>query len=488
MHRVSLGASAADPARWLRFPAGTAAGYLHIRSDDERSESGWEPLCSAAGSVQLPADQDVILSIHRPTLFGPDGEDRLLLGRVLSSLAGSRLYGVDIEGALGASDEHADHLCQIPSLRYLSLHGSSVTSAGVARIIQGLRLRTFHLAACSVDADCVNAVADADSVEWLCLAGTRPPGNWLGRVAKMPSLSGLSLGGIDLSACDLTPLNACPALRYLRMPGCFEPRPDLSAIAGMCRLESIDLSDVPLSTRQVAHIGAQESLSFLSLFGCSLQPEALGPLSRLSHLTSLDLGSNPIGGGLSTVRLSAGLQYLGLGDTGFTDTDAAIVRETDAPLHIDLDGNPLSDAGLAGLCRHRSIVGLQLGGTAISDKGMRDVAALQHLRALSVSDTAVTDRGLGALASLQHLETLDMNRCAITDAGLARLGSLPELRHVSACETEVTYRGVAQLACAARLRSLHLSGPLPAADAHWAFPCLSRAFYLALPGCFAKFA
>jgi hypothetical protein len=90
-------------------------------------------------------------------------------------------------------------------------------------------------------------------------------------------------------------------------------------------------------------------------------------------------------------------------------------------VHLNLRGQPVTDADLAQL---------------------RDLTALTELH---LENTKVTDRGLENLKGLTNLEYLNLYGTQVSDAGLVNLEGLKKLKHLYLWQTKATAAGVAKL-------------------------------------------
>jgi internalin A len=129
-------------------------------------------------------------------------------------------------------------------------------------------------------------------------------------------------------------------------------------------------------------------------------------------------------------------------------------------LRLDLSRTPLTDAGLAALVDHATLLELNLWGCdAITDDGLAALAELTSLEQLELGRCArVTVEGLRHLQGLEHLRVLGLAGTGIDDEGLAALRDLRTLRTLDLSETQVMGEGLAHLAELPGLWSLNLSG------------------------------
>ena len=94
---------------------------------------------------------------------------------------------------------------------------------------------------------------------------------------------------------------------------------------------------------------------------------------------------------------------------------------------LDLEGNPVTEHGIARLAGLKHLWSLDLGATAITDAAIDTVSGFERLRELSIADTAVTDRSIPRLLALKGLRTLNLRGSDVSLEGVAELMLLPKL-------------------------------------------------------------
>src|SRR5262245_46374294 len=95
---------------------------------------------------------------------------------------------------------------------------------------------------------------------------------------------------------------------------------------------------------------------------------------------------------------------------------------TDPVYRVDLRGNGVADADLAGLCELHGLAVLALWDTQVSDEGLRAVAGLRQVKFLFLQGDYVTDAGLRHLEGMDGLNGLSIGACPhVTDEAVARL-------------------------------------------------------------------
>lgn len=113
----------------------------------------------------------------------------------------------------------------------------------------------------------------------------------------------------------------------------------------------------------------------------------------------------------------------------YLQTDGKFSDEYLAPLeglkgrlvHLNLGGQPVTDAQLAHLKGLTDLTELHLEKTKITDKGLEDLRGLTNLEYLNLYGTDVTDKGLANLEGLKKLKHLYLWQTKVTEAGAAKL-------------------------------------------------------------------
>ncbi len=116
-------------------------------------------------------------------------------------------------------------------------------------------------------------------------------------------------------------------------------------------------------------------------------------------------------------------------DVSYLQSDGKFSADYLTPLH-DLKG---------------LVVHLNLRGQPVTDADLAQLKDLTGLTELHLENTKVTDKGLANLKGLTNLEYLNLYGTPVSDAGLANLEGLKKLKHLYLWQTKVTPAGVAKL-------------------------------------------
>ncbi|HZV07109.1 MAG TPA: hypothetical protein VE999_18655 [Gemmataceae bacterium] len=108
-------------------------------------------------------------------------------------------------------------------------------------------------------------------------------------------------------------------------------------------------------------------------------------------------------------------------DGKFSDEHLAVLKDLKGLVHLDLRGQPVTDAQLVHLKPLTELTHLHLEKTKITDKGLENLKGLINLEYLNLYGTAVSDAGLVNLEGMKKLKHLYVWQTKVTDSGAARL-------------------------------------------------------------------
>jgi hypothetical protein len=108
-------------------------------------------------------------------------------------------------------------------------------------------------------------------------------------------------------------------------------------------------------------------------------------------------------------------------DGKLSDEHLALLKELKGLVHLDLRGQPVTDAQLIHLKPLTELTHLHLENTKITDKGLENLKGLVNLEYLNLYGTAVSDAGLANLEGMKKLKRLYLWQTKVTEAGAAKL-------------------------------------------------------------------
>jgi Leucine Rich repeat len=170
----------------------------------------------------------------------------------------------------------------------------------------------------------------------------------------------------------------------------------------------------------------------LNLFDTSVTDDGLKHLKRFGNLRSLILMSSApvwVNGKKMTPITDAGMAHLDLRNL----------------VMLNLDGLPITDAGLKSLPDLPFLSTLQLTGSQVEGPGLGRLAAFRNLASLHLNNSAVTDEGLSHLAGAKSLVVLFLDGMPLTRAGLKHVITLPHLSYLSIRGCQVPGEDVSEM-------------------------------------------
>jgi hypothetical protein len=128
----------------------------------------------------------------------------------------------------------------------------------------------------------------------------------------------------------------------------------------------------------------------------------------------------------------------------FGDEHLSVLKDIKGIVHLNLRGQPVTDAQLAYLKELKDLTELHLEKTKITDKGLSSLEGLGNLEYLNLYGTDVTDAGLAHLERMKKLKKLFLWQTKVTDAGAAKLKkALPQVDINRGYEPAVVKKAVA---------------------------------------------
>jgi hypothetical protein len=281
--------------------------------------------------------------------------------------------------------------------------------------------------------------ADFQNVTAVSLPDCDEPDQYLARVAALPRLEALAVGGLNFTDEHLRRLRDCKALQVLVLDSTSVTADE---IAGLQR----DLPQTRVYQSQRRAIAAMAEIAFVYLRDVDALGESSGPPEVATWFGSLFFeraeglrwsrgpGKNDLAN-LAYLRCLSELENIWLKYArNFDDSLVVHFRGLNRLESLDLSHTNISDAALAEIGKLHSLKMLHLDGTQISDAGLAHLGGLSELVRLdlNLNGTRITDGGLKHLRQLPNLGMLRLDSTRVTDAGLIELGRFPALRGVFA--------------------------------------------------------
>ncbi|WP_417850829.1 protein kinase domain-containing protein [Thalassoglobus sp.] len=187
---------------------------------------------------------------------------------------------------------------------------------------------------------------------------------------------------------------------------------------------------------------------FITLIDRGVSNVDILPFQRLSVIDGLTLANNSAltDHGLIGLSKIKTLKWLYVGGTQITNQALVSYNDLSNLETLGLGKTSISGAGLEVLTKLNGLREIQLNGTAVSDAGLSHLKNFPNLIRLNLSSTNVTDAGLFQLVeSAPKIKYLQLQFTKITDDGLLHLTNLKQLKELNLEQTSVTTQGVESL-------------------------------------------
>lgn len=430
--------------------------------------------------------------------------------KTIESLPPGRITIKDIN--LGTGDFGDDDLKQLSVLsevEFLSLAGTSTTSAGLAHLqgmatLKSVDLGTLRFAPTAVESlrkalpsaqVLVREPADVEVALAVLGAGGRVS-VFTERNQLLPDIKDqrqLPAGQFTLRAINLDDVAAIDDGALARL-------------GELPQLQSLFLTNTSVTDAACRQLAGCKSLAELGLSGTRVTGEGLAALTTLPKLSRLYLASLELGE-LGARRLGefAGLTHLSLRGVKLNDDDLAALKRLDRLEWLDVSQTQLSDASIVHLAELKSLRELNVSNTSVTDAGREEVAnaltvarvvgdapnaqrlaarwlversatvtledgKLTSVKALPRGAVRILAIDAGALEKLKRdelkeqlagckdLVSLNLSGTKLVEADLAVLKAMPALREVRLANLPLSDRLLEQLAAQKDLEVIDLSG------------------------------
>eukprot|EP01043_Picozoa_sp_COSAG02_P027110 COSAG02_NODE_1583_length_11821_cov_31.279389_7_plen_660_part_00 len=288
-------------------------------------------------------------------------------------------------------------------LESIDVHGTSVTTAGMASLLTLSELRSLDLAFCSADDALVSRLCDSETTD-ATSGGHIDRGDATGE------------GGMQAERWALLGIGGTSGIsREVKRP---------PSLAG---LTSLNLDSSPITDAALPAIGKLRKLRCLNLSDTRVSSASLGYIAELSELTELNLSHSAVNdndpAGLAALARCQSLTMLNLDAAEVGDGVAAACAQLNSLTQLDLFGSLVTDQGAAALSRRReasALRQLELSGCRITDDGCRELGYLRGLVSLGLAQNfAVSDVGLSYLVQgLPRLQSLSLGYTNVSAQGL----------------------------------------------------------------------
>jgi hypothetical protein len=216
--------------------------------------------------------------------------------------------------------------------------------------------------------------------------------------------------------------------------GRIEPAHTFLGLFGSDETFVVSFSDPKFNDAAFAHLATKygDRIGALHLTSTGVTDDGLRHLKRFGNLRHLNLAS------FAPVWVN-GKRLTPITDAGMAHIDLPNL------VSLNLDGLPITDAGLKALPDLPVLNTLQLTGTNVEGPGLGRLVAFHKLASLHLNGSPVTDEGLGHLAAAAGLVVLSLDGIPLTAAGLKAVINLKSLSYLSIRGCQVPSDEVAEM-------------------------------------------
>jgi Leucine-rich repeat (LRR) protein len=204
------------------------------------------------------------------------------------TLPGRPVIAIDLSHATAVSDETIDTLASLKELRILTLVGTRIGDAALARFADFPKLETLDLSFTKVTDKGIQKLSALKSVVDLSLNGTNISDAGVDHVLAIPQLKTLNILHTRISGRTLKNMAAANRLRKLSINSKALTEADFRHLSGTS-LEGLNLPGNPWLTKEcIGHIAKIRTLRTLDLSYTLCADDwidSLGAFSELSELT-----------------------------------------------------------------------------------------------------------------------------------------------------------------------------------------------------------
>jgi|GEM_PF-2586176 len=417
-----------DPAAWLMLA-------------HERETEALDRLRELQNRLGYPEPDITYLET---TVQGPQ-RLRIAVGEdVLTEVTGAALlafYDGGIPAATDFGDEDVATLLHLPGLEWIHADWSKLTDAGVIRLASLPRLNDLRIGGADVGDASLDAVGRRKSLRVLDVSGAkRVTDAGVAALAGCRTLESLNLSQTGITSQSLPTVSSFRQLRELNLSNT-GVREGLWRLGVLKRLERLELGglgnrETPLTGDDFAFLRKLRNLQHLSLRGTWTRELEIVDFPDLEHLY---LGS-PILRSLTLEKLPQVQSLRVLPEPGAEPfrLDTLTLRDMDSLVQVRLPHleREAADGMAEGLPTLPRLAWLEFDGT-VTDSLAAELGECGELFALELGDAAVKDSQLAAIAQAPKLQRLTLNGSELTGEGLSALANAKTLSRLTIFDLDV---------------------------------------------------
>lgn len=244
---------------------------------------------------------------------------------------------------------------------------------------------------------------------------------------------------------------------------CGQELTDLSLFTTMPKLKRLDLWQVTVHEEPFGQLAKCSELRWLTLPDCRSSPRdaepflQIGKLRRCERLSVLIIGCNLITDDrLQVIGQLKTLQVLGWCHGIISDAGVESLRGLSNLKTLHIEGD-INDEGLRSLANCGALQHLLLDGNRITETGLAELQKLKSLKILRLGmSNELTDADFAQLLKIESLEELGIDASKLPSDRLGSLRKLPRLKHLTLYNPKLDLKSTYALRGINSLESLSL--------------------------------
>ena len=329
-----------------------------------------------------------------------------------------RLKCIILQECKKINDKSLESLPPLKNLQSLNLRNTSITHVSMKKILTYKKLNILNLRDTGIKNESVAMLASLKNLKGLDLGETEISDSALEKMKDL-KLQSLDLTKSKIVGSGLKFLSP-EELLWIKLEGGNVTDEGMSGLKHLTSLQDLNLSGNSIGDKGLAKLKKLKDLSKMNLSSSKVTDKGLANLSGLANLNQLILSKCKINGsGLNNLK-KTNLAYLDVSETLISenfsnlnelpDLRALILCQcmiTDEMINklkhhqmivLEVSGNPITDAGLAGIIKNLNLRFLSLENCkGITDKSVAGLAELKEMDQLNLSGTSFTQKGIDVL-------------------------------------------------------------------------------------------
>ena len=418
----------------VHFPKDQSIGRCFLVEPQPEHECLWHRTLVWPNRMLGEARGDVNVSAGKMLQFdlwdsGPRGRE------ALANLGPNDVQILNLFQCKGADDRTLAAASGLTGLKVLFLGPGGFTLKGLKHLAALRELRALQIPV-DVPVESLELIRNLTALRYLSISGSELTDAKMAKVGQLPRLTQLSIAAHDRSE-GLRHIAKLKSLWYLNLQAVKDPRLDrnLAYIAGLTKLEEINFENSMIGDAGLAHLRNMKKLRKLDIFSNPstgrITDKGIVHLKSLTALEEVRLPSQCLTDtGIVHLAEMDSLRKVNVSSRHLTDKDMVQFTQMKSLDDLDLSCPNITDAGLAAICRCGALKSLTIGRCKISDAGLAHVAGLKSLEHLAIRHVPIKGDGLRVLRACSSLRELRLGFMDLDDGVIDHVAAIPSLERL----------------------------------------------------------